>query len=153
MSFTLQLAPKNTMRLARVLLADDDPTARLTLQTVLEAGGYKVDSAASAAEAMYKMDSQEYSLVLSGRDMGSPDSGRRVLEHAKTMDYRPATAIFDTESDREAGDSRDSEREYVSDRKPVLVAPEDIADLLGKVADLISRRASMQVRRDMRMAG
>lgn len=141
------------MRLARVLLADDDPTARLTLQTVLEAGGYKVDSAASAAEAMYKMDSQEYSLVLSGRDMGSPDSGRRVLEHAKTMDYRPATAIFDTESDREAGDSRDSEREYVSDRKPVLVAPEDIADLLGKVADLISRRASMQVRRDMRMAG
>ena len=123
------------------------------LQTVLEAGGYKVDSAASAAEAMYKMDSQEYSLVLSGRDMGSPDSGRRVLEHAKTMDYRPATAIFDTESDREAGDSRDSEREYVSDRKPVLVAPEDIADLLGKVADLISRRASMQVRRDMRMAG
>lgn len=156
MSLTLQLAPKNIMRLARVLLADDDPTARLTLQTVLEAGGYKVDSAASAAEAMYKMDSQEYSLVLSGRDMGSPDSGRRVLEHAKTMDYRPATAIFDTESDREAGDSRDSgdwERESISERKPVLVAPEDIADLLGKVADLISRRASMQVRRDMRMAG
>ena len=153
MSFTLQLAPKNTMRLAHVLLADDDPTARLTLQTVLEAGGYKVDSAASAAEAMYKMDSQEYSLVLSGRDMGSPDSGLRVLEHAKTMKYRPATAIFDTESDREAGDMASSEREHISERKPVLVAPEGIADLLGKVAELISRRASMQVRRDMRMTG
>ena len=141
------------MRLARVLLADDDPTARLTLQTLLEAGGYKVDSAASAAEAMYKMDSQEYSLVLSGRDMGSPDSGRRVLEHAKTMEYRPATAIFDTECDREAGDKEASEREHISERKPILVAPEDIADLLSKVADLISHRASMQVRRDMRMAG
>ena len=153
MSLTLQLAPKNTMRLARVLLADDDPTARLTLQTVLEAGGYNVDSAASAAEAMYKMDSQEYSLVLSGRDMGSPNCGQRVLQHAKTMAYRPATAIFDTESDREVGDQTETEREHISDRKPILVAPEDIAELLGKVADLISRRATMQVRRDMRMAG
>ncbi len=40
--------------LARVLLVDDDPTSRLTLKTVLEAGGYTVDSAASAAEAVGK---------------------------------------------------------------------------------------------------
>lgn len=145
MSITLQLAPKNSLRLARVLLADDDPTARLTLQTVLEAGGYNVDSAASAAEAMHKLDSQEYSLVLTGRDMESPDSGWRVLEHAKMMDYRPATAFFNTESDSEMGPNLE--------RKPVLVAPEDIPELLGKVADLISRRATRQVRRDMRMAG
>lgn len=145
MSSTLQLAPKNSLRLARVLLADDDPTARLTLQTVLEAGGYNVDSAASAAEAMHKLDSQEYSLVLTGRDMESPDSGWRVLEHAKMMDYRPATAFFNTESDSEMGPNLE--------RKPVLVAPEDIPELLGKVADLISRRATRQVRRDMRMAG
>ena len=37
--------------LAKVLLVDDDPASRLTLQTVLTAGGYAVDSAASAAEA------------------------------------------------------------------------------------------------------
>jgi CheY-like chemotaxis protein len=145
MSISLQLAPKKSMQLARVLLADDDPTARLTLQTVLEAGGYNVDSAASAAEAMHKLDSQEYSLVLTGRAMEAPDSGWRVLEHAKMMDYRPATAFFNTESDSEMGANLD--------RKPVLVAPEDIPELLGKVADLISRRATRQVRRDMRMAG
>ena len=39
------------LELARVLLVDDDPTSRLTLQTVLQAGGYHVDAAASAAEA------------------------------------------------------------------------------------------------------
>lgn len=133
------------MQLARVLLADDDPTARLTLQTVLELGGYNVDSAASAAEAMEKLDSQEYSLVLTGRVMESPDSGWRVVEHAKTMDYRPATAFFDTQ--------RDSAMEPNLDRKPVLVSPEDIPELLGKVAELISRRATSQVRRNMRMAG
>jgi hypothetical protein len=77
--------------------------------------------------------------------MGAPDSGRRIVEHAKTMDYRPATAFFNTESDEVAGSN--------VDRKPVLVAPEDIPELLGMVADLISRRASMQVRREMRIDG
>ena len=44
---------RNTdIELARVLLVDDDPTSRLTLKTVLEAGGYAVDAAASAAEAV-----------------------------------------------------------------------------------------------------
>ena len=38
------------IELARVLLVDDNPASRLTLQTVLEASGYKVDAAASAAE-------------------------------------------------------------------------------------------------------
>lgn len=37
---------------ARVLLADDNPASRLTLKTVLEAVGYRVDTAASAAEAV-----------------------------------------------------------------------------------------------------
>jgi CheY-like chemotaxis protein len=141
MSIQVQLAPK-PMRLARVLLAEDNPAARLTLQTVLELGGYNVDSAASAAEAMQKLDSEEYALVLTGRDMEAPNSGERVVEHARMMDYRPATAYLDTESDVE-----------FTDRKPVLVAPEDIPELLGKVADLISRRAHRQVNREMRMAG
>lgn len=145
MSFNLKLAPKKPMSLARVLLADDNPTARLTLQTVLEAGGYNVDSAASAAEAMHKLDSEEYSLVLTGRNMEAPNFGYRVVEHAKMMDYRPATAFFDAVSDAEVGPN--------VDRKPVLVSPEDIPELLGQVADLISRRATRQIRREMRMAG
>ena len=78
---------------ARVLLVDDDPTARLTLQTVLEAGGYHVDSAASAAEAVGKMDESEYELVLSDMQMESPEAGLKVLAHARMMDYKPATAL------------------------------------------------------------
>jgi CheY-like chemotaxis protein len=140
---TSLLAPKKPMRLARVLLADDNPTARLTLQTVLEAGGYRVDSAASAAEAMQKLDSEEYSLVLTDRDMESPDSGLRVIAHARTMDYKPATALINTELDAEGEQNK----------KATLVAPEDIPGLLGQVADLISRRATRQISRDMKLAG
>ena len=84
------------LELARVLLVDDDPTSRLTLQTVLEASGYHVDSAASAAEAVGKLDEQEYQLVLSDLQMESPEAGLKVLAHARMMDYKPATAIVTT---------------------------------------------------------
>src|SRR5256885_6994267 len=80
--------------LARVLLVDDDPTARLTLKTVLEAGGYDVDSAASAAEAVGKLDERQYELVLSDLQMESPDSGLKVIAHARMMEYKPATALI-----------------------------------------------------------
>src|ERR1700756_1354554 len=82
--------------LARVLLVDDDPASRLTLKTVLEAGGYAVDSAASAAEAVGKLDEGEYELVLSDLQMESPEAGLKVIAHARLMDYKPATAILTT---------------------------------------------------------
>src|SRR5438128_9606828 len=85
-----------SLDLARVLVVDDDPTSRLTLQTVLEAGGYHVDAAATAAEAVGKLDREEYELVLSDLQMESPEAGLKVIAHAKMMDYKPATAIVTT---------------------------------------------------------
>src|ERR1700749_61278 len=82
--------------LSRVLLVDDDPASRLTLKTVLEAGGYNVDSAASAAEAVGKLEDGEYELVLSDLQMESPQAGLKVIAHAKNMDYKPATALITT---------------------------------------------------------
>src|SRR5579885_2543563 len=113
--------------LARVLLVDDDPTSRLTLQTVLQAGGYRVDSAASAAEAVGKLDEQEYELVLSDLQMESPQAGLKVLAHARMMDYKPATAIVTTYQNTETRDKG----------KQMLIKPGDITDLLGEVASLI----------------
>jgi len=128
--------------LARVLLVDDDPASRLTLQTVLQAGGYHVDSAASAAEAVGKLDEREYELVLSDLQMESPEAGLKVLAHARMMDYKPATAIVTTYQDG-----------TTAPRKPqVLIKPEDLPGLLGKVANLISERAARRLRRELRHA-
>jgi CheY-like chemotaxis protein len=128
-----------------VLLVDDDPTSRLTLQTVLEAGGYHVDAAASAAEAVGKLDEQEYELVLSDLQMESPDSGLKVLAHARMMDYKPATAIVTT--------YQNVKPQNAKPQKPqarMLITPEDIPGLLAKVANLISQRAAKRVEREMR---
>ncbi|HEX4167096.1 MAG TPA: response regulator [Bryobacteraceae bacterium] len=127
------------LELARVLLVDDDVTSRLTLKTVLEAGGYFVDAAASAAEAVGKLDEQQYALVLSDLQMESPEAGLRVLAHARLMDYKPATAILTTYQTKRTGVHRS-----------MLIKPEDLPELLSKVADLISQRAARIVARQMR---
>ena len=133
--------PGRELELARVLLVDDDLTSRLTLKAVLEAGGYFVDSAASAAEAVGKLDERQYELVLSDLQMESPEAGLKVLAHARLMDYKPATAILTTYQNRRAETGR-----------PVLIKPEDLPGLLSKVADLISQRAARIVERQMRQA-
>ena len=131
--------------LARVLLVDDDPASRLTLKTVLEASGYNVDSAASAAEAVGKLDEGEYELVLSDLQMESPEAGRRVLAYAKMMDYKPATAFLTTYENARPNLPR---RE-----NSMFIKPVDIPGLLSKVADLISERATRRLQRELRLAG
>jgi CheY-like chemotaxis protein len=131
------------LQLARVLLADDDPAARLAVQTVLEAGGYRVDSAASAAEAVGKLDEKEYELVLTDIDMEFPDSGLKVIAHARMMDYKPATAVLRTESNAEASTPTDRSR-------AMLVGAENLPEFLAQVASLISVRATRKLARQMR---
>jgi CheY-like chemotaxis protein len=129
-------------RMARVLLADQNPTSRLTLQTVLEAGGYRVDSAATAAEAVGLMDEKEYALVLTDLAMESPEAGLKVLAHARLKEYQPATALVTAwRNEAEAPGFPDA---------MMLVEPQGVPELLGDVATLISRRATRLVARRMR---
>jgi CheY-like chemotaxis protein len=132
--------PKS-LDLARVLLVDDELASRLTLQTILQAGGYNVDVAASAAEAFSKLDEREYELVLSEAQMESPEEGLRVLSYARFKEYRPATALVNAYKDTRARCSpkRDEQR--------VLINNENVSTLLGKVADLIGIRAQRRAGR------
>ena len=142
MAKSYRLSRSRGLDLARVLLVDDDVTSRLTLQTVLEAGGYQVDAAASAAEAVGKLDEREYELVLTDLRMESPEAGLKVLAHARMMDYKPATALVTT--------YQDSRRRNHKDLSTVLIEPEDLPGLLSRVADLVSERATRKVERELR---
>ena len=144
MAKSYRSARNRGLDLARVLLVDGDVTSRLTLQTVLEAGGYQVDAAASAAEAVGKLDASEYELVLTDLRMESPEAGLQVLAHARMMEYKPATALVTSYRDSKSRDRKDS--------ATVLIEPEDLPGLLGRVADLISERATRKVERELRHA-
>ncbi len=134
--------PGKSLELARVLLVDDDATSRLTLQAVLRAGGYSVDAAASAEEAVGKMHERQYELVLSDVRVESEEAGLEVIAHAKLMDYQPAVAVVTSYRKASGADGSDSR----------LIEPQDLPDLLGRVADLISQRAARMVEGQLRHA-
>ena len=134
--------PGKYLELARVLLVDDDATSRLTLQAILRAGGYSVDAAASAEEAVGKMHERQYELVLSDVGMESEEAGLEVIAHAKLMDYQPAVAMVTSYRKASGADGSDSR----------LIEPQDLPDLLGRVADLISQRAARVVEGQLRHA-
>lgn len=135
----------DNLELARVLLVHNELAPRLILQTLLQAGGYSVDVAASPAEAYAKLDENCYELVLSDVEMGEPEAGRNLLSYARVKDYQPATAVVTT-AWRHPGapvESNESEQQ-------VSIDTEDVTVLLGKVAELIGMRASRRSVRGQR---
>lgn len=90
------------------------------------------------------LDEQEYELVLSDLQMESPEAGLKVLAHARIMDYKPATAIVTT--------YQNVKKQVGNAQVRMLITPEDIPGLLGKVANLISQRAARKVQRELRHA-
>jgi CheY-like chemotaxis protein len=130
-----------SLDLARVLLVGDELASRLTLQTILQAGGYSVDVAESLDEAIAKLDMGEYELVLTEEEIELPGTGSRVLSHARVKDYRPATAFVTAYRDAKAY------RYPAGDEQQVSVDAEDVSALLGKVADLIGFRAQRRAQR------
>lgn len=130
---------KQGLDLARVLLVHGELTPRLTLQTILQAGGYTVDVAATPAEALAKLDESAYELVLSDAEFGTGEVGPDLLAYARVKDYRPATALI-TSSEPHL------RYRYARQRQHISIYTENLPLLLGKVAELIGVRASRRYR-------
>jgi CheY-like chemotaxis protein len=128
---------RRSLNLARVLLVHGELAPRLALQTILQAGGYTVDVAATPSEALSKLDEQPYDLVLSD---GESSSGRNVLAYARVKGYKPATAVVTSHEMIQARRSPGPARQSMS------VCTENLPLLLGKVADLIGFRAIRRCR-------
>jgi DNA-binding NtrC family response regulator len=109
----------------------------LALQTILQAGGYFVDSAATPAEALAKLDEGSYELVLSDVRFGNRRAGLDILAYARVKDYRPATALIT---------SREPTLTRLSRKHEVAIYTENLPNLLGQVAELIGVRASRRYR-------
>src|SRR5208283_2873285 len=124
--FTDALPPSGGRRaldLARVLLVHGELAPRLALQTILQAGGYAVDVAATPAEAINKLDEGQYELVLSDAELGSGPSGRNVLAYARVKDYRPATALVtSSEPDRHNYGRGRHQVSIYTENLPILLA-------------------------------
>ncbi len=129
---------RRALDLARVLLVHGELAPRLALQTILQAGGYFVEVAATPAEALSKLDEGQYELVLTDSKFGSRRGGQNVLAYARIKDYRPATAVVTSyEPAKRHGGWR---------KHQISIYTENLPALLGDVAELIGVRASRRYR-------
>jgi DNA-binding response OmpR family regulator len=63
----------------RVLFVDDEPGIRLTLPAVLQQHGFQVTAAASVAEAIQRLSSQSYDVLIADLNIGEPGDGFTVV--------------------------------------------------------------------------
>src|SRR5258708_12212414 len=91
---TISVMEERALDLAPVLVVDDDMASRLTLQTLLRAGGYNVDVASSAAEAIEKLDNGQYVLVLIDLGIESSEEELKFLSYARIQDPKPPTTTL-----------------------------------------------------------
>jgi CheY-like chemotaxis protein len=130
------LAPRG---FARVLVADTALPSRLAMKSILSTAGYSVSGAATSAEAMLKLDEEEYQLVLANLREESDQAGPGVLAYARQKDFRPATMLFESEMSETVAPDQESQ--------PVQVSNEDVCNLLDRVASLIGARADRRCKR------
>jgi CheY-like chemotaxis protein len=143
----------------RILLVDDDLAVLLTLKAVLELNGFEVETAASSAEALARIESGVYQMVISDLRMESEDSGLEVLRAARRQAYDPATALLTayppsgehwrTEHQNQRhrnGQDRHEGNQSGENSHSLLVKPLGTAELLRQVEALLIRHADRQER-------
>ena len=79
--------------MTRVLLVDDDSSILQLFCTVLEMNGFEVITAASASEALSRIDEQSFEMVITDLRMESPTSGFDVVRAAHNLSPRPIIVI------------------------------------------------------------
>jgi DNA-binding response OmpR family regulator len=148
----------------RILLVDDDLAVLLTLKAVLELNGFEVETAGSSAEALARMESGVYQMVISDLRMESEESGLEVLRAAHRQVYDPATALLtayppsgehwrtEHQNEQHRNEQHRNERErHGRDQSgensdSLLVKPLGTAELLRQVEALLIRHADKQER-------
>jgi CheY-like chemotaxis protein len=138
----------------RILLVDDDLAVLLTLKAVLELHGFEVETAASSAEALARLASGVYQLVISDLRMESEEAGLEVIRAARRQAYDPATALLTAyppsgkrwRTDQRNGQERDGEDWTGENSDSLLVKPLGTGDLLRQVEALLVHHADRQER-------
>jgi CheY-like chemotaxis protein len=138
----------------RILLVDDDLAVLLTLKAVLELNGFEVETAASSAEALARMESGVYQMVISDLRMETEESGLEVLRAARRQAYDPATALLTAyppsgehwRAEHRNGQERNGGNPSAENSDSLLVKPLGTAELLRQVEALLIRHADRQER-------
>ncbi|HZQ22194.1 MAG TPA: response regulator [Terriglobales bacterium] len=131
----------------RILLVDDDVAVLLTLKAVLELHDFEVETAASASEAITKLHSGVYQMVITDVRMETDQAGFDVIRTAHEQPYNPATALLTAFPPENGNWKKDG-------AQSVLVKPVGTQDLVRQLeALLVSHEDNKQRRQNAGVQG
>jgi DNA-binding NtrC family response regulator len=116
----------------RILVVDDERSMQLALRGVLSKEGYAVETAGSGEEAVRKIETGDFHLVITDLSMSGMD-GRQVLEHARTFDPDIAVVMITAYGSEKI--AVDAMKAGASDYIPKPFDNEEIRVLVGKVME------------------
>ena len=144
----------------RILIVDDDLAVLLTLNAVLELHGFEVETAGSSAEALARIKSSVYHMVISDLRMETEEAGLEVIRAARRQPYDPATALLTAyppsgehwrgehrNGQHRNGQARNGEDSTGENSHSLLIKPLGTGDLLRQVEALLIRHADTRLRR------
>jgi CheY-like chemotaxis protein len=144
----------------RILIVDDDLAVLLTLKAVLELHGFEVETAGSSAEALARIKSSVYHMVISDLRMETEEAGLEVIRAARRQPYDPATALLTAyppsgehwrgehrNGQHRNGQARNGEDSTGENSHSLLIKPLGTGDLLRQVEALLIRHADTRLRR------
>ena len=126
------------MKLANILVTDDELNARTVLCDALELVGYQADSAGSAGEALTKLSRNQYDVVLLDLRMPGPEpEGMEVLTQAATVSPDTSFIILTAHATTETAIDALRHRAFDYLLKPVR---------LNKILDTVEKALFSQTR-------
>ena len=78
----------------RILCVDDEEVIRFTLAAILRQHGFEVSTAASVAEALQKITSEKFDVLLSDLNIGNPGDGLTVVSAMRRTQPDAVTMIL-----------------------------------------------------------
>jgi len=87
-------AHRGTEPPSRILVVDDDPDLLQLVSAILRRQGFEVDTADNVPQALQKLNTSEFDLVLSDMNIGHPGDGYTVISAARRIRPQVVTLIM-----------------------------------------------------------
>jgi DNA-binding response OmpR family regulator len=121
-----------------VLVVDDDAPIRALVSRIVERAGLPVDTARDGAEAITKIDANNYAVLVVDLMMPNVD-GYAVVDHLRHQKTRPAIIVI-TAGDAGAIRKLDGSLVHSVVRKPFDI--DELGDLIGAAARTVMSEES-----------
>ena len=118
---------------SRILFVDDEPGIRLTLPTILRQHGYAVTAVASVAEAIQKLSTEPFEVLVADLNVGEPGDGFTVVSAMRRVQPKCVNIILTGYPAFE--NALRAIRSQVDD---FLVKPAEIHDLVASIEKRLS---------------